>query len=360
MYWGDYMKIKEYMPLDCIRTNILSNYPYNIYEIIPIKFKDTDKQRAVYKFESSDGPKCLKKVYFDEANLLFVYSVIQWFYSNGINVPKILPTKCGGRYVRFNDDLFIVTDWIEGRKCDYDNDYDVCKAAENLGKMHRLSYDFRPISGSCIKKDETDWHKVFSRRHHQLLQFSNTAFALKDEFSKIYLSCFDCYSERAAHAVTILNKIDNEKFTYPAEKLNTICHLDYVNKNLIFTYTGDLYVIDFDKSKIDMPIHDLGTFLKRILKRTNTSWNFQILTMSINSYEKERKLSLEELLGLFVFLEFPQKYWKISRDYFSNVKECNKKLFVSMLKQVSEQKDEHNIFCQEFMSLIEERYGINL
>lgn len=354
------MSHKEYMPVENIKKYILSHYPYVIYDIIPIKFKDTDKQRAVYKFESSDGPKCLKKVYFDEGNLLFVYSVIQWFCSRGIKVPKLLPTKSGGRYVNCNNSLFIVTDWIDGRKCDYDIDNDVCLAAKNLGKMHKCSYGFKPIDGSFVRRDATEWYKTFNRRYLQLLQFSNTATVHKDDFSKKYMNTFDYYTERARHAVNVLSMVDDRELMSPAQKLNTICHLDYVNKNLIITDTGDLFVIDFDKSKIDIPIHDLGTFLKRILKRNKTCWDTNILTMVIANYEKERELNLTEFLGLFAFLEFPQKYWKVSRDYYNNRKDCNKKMFTNLLARVNEQVDDHYVFCKIFQSYIEDRFHIDL
>jgi len=354
------MGVKEYMPLEEIRANILYNYPYKASDIIPVKFKDTDKQRAVYRFECDDGPKCLKKVYFDEANLLFIYSVMQWFSKCGIGVPALLPTKSGGRFVRYNDSLFIVTEWIEGRKCDYDLEDDIRGAARNLGRMHRCSYDFMPIEGSLIRKDDNNWYKTYNRRLLQIIQFSNHSISTKDPMFKLFIENFDYFYERAKHAVHVLNLIDNSALMEPAEKHNTICHLDYVNKNLIFTDNGDIYVIDFDKSKVDIPIHDIGTFLKRILKRKTTSWDYNILLLTLENYEKERELSLTEFLGLFAFLEFPQKYWKISRDYFNNRKQYNKKLLLPMLKKTCLQKDDHFDFCNKFQKYIENRFNISL
>lgn len=354
------MSRKEYMPIDAIEKYILSNYPYRVLSITPIKFKDTDKQRAVYRFETDEGPKCLKKAYYDEANLLFVYSVIQWFYSRGINVPKLLPTKQGGRYVNYNGRLFIATDWIDGRKCDYDVDDDVCMAAANLGNMHKQSYSFHPIKGSYLRKDDANWHKTFNKRCLQLLQFYNMAASFKDRFSKIYLNNFDYYFSRAAHAVEVLSMIDPQKIAEPMEKYNTICHLDYVNKNLIIKDDSKVFVIDFDKSKIDIPIHDIGTFLKRILKRKSTSWSYDILTMTLKNYEKERELTIHELLWLFAYLEFPQKLWKISRDYYANRNECNKKMFINMLSSACSQQKNHDEFCSRFQSYIENRYHICL
>ena len=347
------------MPIKDIKKYILSNYLYDVYEIIPIKFKDTDKQRAVYKFSTDKGPKCLKKVYYDEANLLFVYSIIEWFYQSGINVPRILPTISGNRFVKYNNNLFIVTEWIDGRKCDYDIDADISMAARNLGRMHKYSYNFLSVHGSYIRKDDINWYKSFNKKFLQLLLFNNTALKYNDHFCRIYLENLDYFIECAQHAVYILSLINNNELMLPASKFNSICHLDYVNKNLIITGSDDLYVIDFDKSKIDIPIHDIGSFLKRILKRNSTNWDFDILLLTLENYEKERSLTLIEILGLYAYLEFPQKFWKTSRDYFSNKNDINKDLFIAMLSKVCDQRNEHYSFCLKFKDYIRKRFNIN-
>lgn len=352
------MGIKEYLPHDVINKAILSNYSFKVYNILPIKFKDTDKQRAVYKIETDAGPKCLKKVYFNEASLLFVYSVMEWLFNAGINIPTMLPTKHGGRYIKYKNNLFIVTDWINGRKCDYDIGDDICAASLNLGKIHKCSYGFIPIEGSFVSKDIPDWYRTFNRRYLQLLQFYNLASALKDDFSKSYLRYFDYFSERAQHAVHIFSTINSKNLIKTTDDFNTICHLDYVNKNIIITDDGKLYVIDFDKCKIDLPVHDLGVFLKRILKRKNTSWDFNILMMTLKNYESQRSLSSDELLALYSFLEFPQKYWKISRDYYNNIKECNKKIFNAAIFKICEQKKDHDDFCDRFKLYLNTKYNV--
>ena len=38
-----------------------------------------------------------------------------------IKVPRILPTLENNRFVNYENMLFILTPWIEGCKCDYDN-----------------------------------------------------------------------------------------------------------------------------------------------------------------------------------------------------------------------------------------------
>lgn len=353
------MVYKEFMPLEEIRENILSKYPYKISDIIPVKFKDTDKQRAVYRVESDRGTKCLKKVYYDENNLLFVYSAIEWLYRHGIDVPHLLPTSSGGRYVNYKNNLFILCDWIDGRKCDYDLPEDICAASENLGKIHKISCGFKPIEKSFMRIEDPDWYKTFNKRFLNLCQYYNAALRYNDEFSSIYLQNFDYFFSRARHSVYLLNKIDAEVLSAPL-KYNTLCHLDYVNKNLIVAGSGKLYVIDFDKCRIDIPVHDLGTFLKRILKRKTTSWDFTILTMTLEHYQKERELSITELIALYAYLEFPQKYWKISRDYYNNRDVCSKSMFISMLGKNCQQMDDHNEFCDKFQDYIDKKYNLSL
>ena len=129
-----------------------------------------------------------------------------------------------------------------------------------------------------------------------------------------------------------------------------------MNKNIIFTSDNSICIIDFDKSAIDYPIHDISNFLRRILKRENTSWNFKICKTAIESYETIRPLSYEEHISILSLLMFPHKYWKISRDYYKNIKNCNKESFISILKSIEKQEQNHQIFCEEFKSYIKNKF----
>ena len=91
--------IDELFTIDTIKNNILPKYFIYNADINIIKIKDTTKQRAVFKINYNNNSYCIKKVYYDEANLLFVYSAMEWFYRNGIKVPKLLTCNNGNRYV---------------------------------------------------------------------------------------------------------------------------------------------------------------------------------------------------------------------------------------------------------------------
>lgn len=69
----------EYL-LKLVETSILPLYNLENAKIEQIKIKHTEKHRAVYKISLRDKIYCLKKVYYSEENLLFVYSAVQWLF----------------------------------------------------------------------------------------------------------------------------------------------------------------------------------------------------------------------------------------------------------------------------------------
>ena len=137
---------------EIIKQNVLPYYNLQNSKISIIKFKDTDKQRAVYRIDFKEKSYCLKKVYYNINDLLYVYSAIEWLYRNNIRVPKLLPTIDNNRFVSYQDMLFILTPWIKGEKCSFDNINHVILSVKKLSTIHSISRNFQPILGSSIKR----------------------------------------------------------------------------------------------------------------------------------------------------------------------------------------------------------------
>jgi CotS family spore coat protein len=348
--------IPIYMPIEELKNNILNQYKLSIYEIESIKFKDTDKQRAVFKVYTDKGPKCLKKVFYDKGNLLYIYSITEWLNANQINCPKFNNTISGHKYVNYKNNLFILTDWIEGRKCDYNNNEDIYKMADNLGRIHKCTKGFAPISGSKTKIADNTYYINYMKHFYQLLEFWNRANFYKDAFSDTYIELFDYNYNISKESIRIINSINFSLPLGDAVSNNSICHLDYVNKNIIFDENNLIYTIDFDNAKLDYPVHDICYFLRRILKRDETAWDFSLFKRTIESYENVRVLSYNEYLVILALLMFPQKYWKLSKDYFKNRKTCNPLPFIHAIKKIYEKQSEHELFCTSLKKYIENRF----
>ncbi|MFL0195831.1 CotS family spore coat protein [Clostridium sp. WILCCON 0269] len=312
-----------------VKKHVLPQYHMGNANITRIKFKDTNKQRAVYKISHLNKNYCLKKVYFDEENLLFVYSAIEWLFRNNINVPRILPTIHNGRFVKYNNMLFILTPWINGVKCNYDDNSHLSNATLNLAKMHSATKTFIPIEKSHKRVNFQNIYISFEKHFKQLLNCSNLSFRHQDKFSKLFLKHFEINSALAQISLKISSTINYNNLS------TSLCHLDYVNKNIIFDNDNKIWVIDFDKCSIDYCSHDLSYFLRRFLKRSNINWNFNTAIECLSLYEKEFNLTLDDYKYIISYLSFPQKFWKISRDYYNNISKCNMSSFFYLLRKAS-------------------------
>lgn len=344
----------DFLSEENVKKNVLPFYNLENYEITQIKFKDTEKQRAVYKITDGSRNYCLKKIYFSTEDLLFVYSSIEWLYRHGINVPRILPTNTKDRFVNYNNMLFILTPWIEGEKCSYDNIEHVLQASENLAKMHFCSRNFKPIEGSSSRNGCEDLYTSITKHFQQLLICSNQAFFYGDRFSKIFLQYFDSNILLCQTASDIAATIKNDNL------ISCLCHLDYVNKNLIFDTAGKIWTIDFDKCKVDYRVHDISYFLRRLLKRDNTKWDLELTINCLELYEKTSPLNFDEYKAILVYLAFPQKFWKISRDYYNNINKCNKNSFISLLTKACIKSDAQLEFARGFIDYIETKFNKNI
>ncbi|AKA70641.1 CotS family spore coat protein [Clostridium scatologenes] len=333
-----------------VQKYVLPHYELNEAQIERVKFKNTDKQRAVYRVDHLDKTYCLKKVYFSKQELLFVYSAIEWFFRNDINVPRILPNNNRGRFVDFNNMLFILTPWIEGIKCDYDIKEHITSSITNLSLMHVKGKNFVPITGSSLRKNLENFPYSINKHFQQILNCSNLAFKYKDKFSKLFLQHFSINSLLAEISVKASSTMRKENLSL------SLCHLDYVNKNIIFDGNNNIWVIDFDKCGIDYCCHDISYFLRRLLRRTNNNWNLDITIECLDLYDNINPLTIDDYKYIFSYLCFPQKYWKLSRDYYNNMSKCNHNSFFYLLKNSLEYDNNQLDFAMKFGKYIENKF----
>ncbi len=338
--------------VDFIKKDILPLYNLMDSEVSMIKFKDTDKQRVVFKVTTSTSTYCLKKVYYDESNLLFVYSAMEWLYRYNVMVPKLLPCTNGGRFIVYNNMLFILTPWVNGVKCDFDNITHRKLSAKTLAKLHKTTYSFKPIEGSTRRVGLDDYHITVSKHFNEILNCANLADSYKDKFSKIFLNNLEYNLELAKLSLELSSSID-------ISSLNTsLCHGDYVNKNILID--DDLvWVIDFDKCKIDYCAHDIAYFLRRLLKRPDTNWNIDITIDFLDNYISFNELSDSDFKYILAYLAFPQKFWKISRDYYKNIKKCNKNSFIMLFTKGLERSYNQLQYINKMITILETRYNVN-
>lgn len=343
----------ELLPIDEIKNEILSYYNLEKASIVNIKFKDTEKQRAVYRIDFYNKSFCLKKVYYNEENLLYVYSAMEWCSIIGIDVPKLLPTINGNRYVIYKNMLFILTPWLDGEKCDFDNLNHVLLSSKTLGRLHKNSKNFRPIEGSCQREGFEEYSESIAKHFNQLLISINNAHKYNDRFSKLFLDNIDDNLELAKLSFEVSSSIN------PNDLSRSLCHGDYVNKNILIN-ENKLSLIDFDKCKQDYCARDLSYFLRRLLKRENTNWQINLTMNILDAYSEENTLTESDLKYIIAYIAFPQKYWKLSRDYYKNIRRCNKNSFIALLEKGLNKSKNQLDFSYELIETFKRHYNLRI
>lgn len=345
--------IDELLTIDTIKNNILPKYSIYNADINIVKIKDTTKQRAVFKINYNNNYYCIKKVYYDEANLLFVYSAMEWLYRNDIKVPKLLPANNGNRFVIYNNMLFILTYWVEGDKCDFDNINHLYLSSKTLGKIHKTSKNFTPIFGSVKRQSLDDYHLTLTKHLNSILKCANLANNYQDKFSKIFVKNLDYNLELAKLALSFTSSMDKDDLS------TSLCHGDYVNKNIIIN-KDCIWIIDFDKCSYDYCSHDIAYFLRRLLKRPSSNWSTYLTLKVIDSYLENNSLTESDFKYILAYIAFPQKFWKISRDYYNNIKKCNPISFCTLLEKGLERSETQLDFIYRLVRILKDKYSINI
>lgn len=299
-------------------SQILYDFNVENFDLHKIKEKNSKKTRVVYKIESNNLFFCLKQTYFNENELLFIYSYLEWLRLYNIKVPYLIKSKQKKPFVNENNKIYILTNWIHGDKLNYD-DLDQCILSINfLSKMHNISKNIPFIKDSFQKIAFINLRQRYSKNIFSMNKIFENAKSTNDNFSKIFLDYFKNFNILANFSNRIARIINFKNLNI------SMCHGDFVNKNIIIN-KNEIIPIDFDKACINYSIYDLSYFLRRYLKRNNTKWNFDYAKTLINYYSKNNPLFLDEYLYLLSYLSFPQKFFKIGKFYFSNIKNLSKK-----------------------------------
>ena len=182
---------------------------------------------------------------------------------------------------------------------------------------------------------------------------ANLAFSYNDKFSRLYLNNLNTNLSLAKLSLEIASFIDFKDLSI------SLCHGDYVNKNILINRNNnDVWIIDFDKCKIDYCAHDISYFLRRLLKRNSTNWNSGLTINLINTYKKYNELSESDFKYILAYLAFPQKFWKISRDYYKNIDKCNKNSFITLLSKGLNNSESQLDYINNMLYIYKRYYNI--
>lgn len=314
-----------------------------------IKIETIKANKGIYYLKTNKGERCLKRINYGPQKLLFVYGAKEHLINNGFNkVDRYFLNIEGEPYALVNEDLYTLSEWLEGRECDFHNIEDVKLAASTLAKMHEASKGYDPPENSKLKSDLGRWTHLMGKRIRSLDKMRDMIRKKnnKSEFDLIYLKSMEFYKEIGKEALNTLEESSYYELCAIAEEQKSFCHHDFTYHNIIFNEKSDVHVIDFDFCKREVRAFDISSFMIKVLKRVD--WDIRFAKEIITSYNEVSKLDVEEYKVLYAYLKFPQRYWRLANRYYYNEVNWGQNTFAGKLQGIIDEKEKYLIFLDEF------------
>lgn len=321
-----------------------------------IRIESIKPNRGVYLLKTNKGSKCLKRINYGIQKLYFVYSAKEHLINNGFNQVDRYDLNIEGEpYALVNEDIYTLSEWLDGRECDFHNDDDLIIAAKTLAYMHLASKGYDPPENSKLKTDLGRWPHLMQKRIKALDKMRNMARkrSRKSDFDFAYVENIGFYKELGKRAKKVLDDSDYMNICKATEEEKSFCHHDYTYHNIIIDNEKNVNVIDFDYCKREIRVYDISNFMTKVLKRRE--WDINVAKLLLDSYNEISPLKEEEYKVLFAFLLFPQRFWRLGNRYYYNEVNWGTNTFSKKIKSLAAEQDNYMKFIDDFKKAYDQK-----
>ena len=321
-----------------------------------IKIESIKPNRGVYYVKSDKGLRCLKKINFGIQKLLFVYGAKEHLINNGFDtVDRYVLNIDGLPYALVNEDIYTLSQWLEGRECDFQNKNDLVIAAKNLAKLHIASRGYEPPENSKLKSDLGRWPHLMEKRIKSFDKMKDMARkkSMKTPFDLNYVKAVQFYKDLGKRAMNVLEDSRYMDICRITEEEKSFCHHDYTYHNIVIDNENRVNIIDFDYCKREVGTYDIANFMIKVLKRVD--WNIEYANIILDSYNSVNPLREEEYRVIFAFLLFPQRFWRLSNRYYYNEVNWAQNTFNKKIDELINEEEVYLRFIDTFKQVYDQK-----
>lgn len=329
---------------------------FEIERQFDIKIESIKPNKGVYLLKTDKGTKCLKRINYGTQKLLFVYGAKEHLIKSGFsNVDRYCLNIDGNPYALVNEDIYTLSEWLDGRECDFRNNEDLKNAAKALAYLHIASKGYEPPENSKLKTDLGRWPGLMEKRVKAFdkMRDMNRKKSTKGNFDLNYIKTMQFYKELGKRAISVLKDSKYTELCKIAEEEKGFCHHDFTYHNIIIDKEEKVNVIDFDYCKREIRAYDISAFMIKVLKRVD--WNIEQAEIIINSYNEVSPLKEEEYRVIFAFLLFPQRFWRLANRYYYNEVSWSLNTFNNKLEELISEQEKYTKFIEEFKKVYNQK-----
>lgn len=289
MYWDE--KEEEQ-----IVSEVLSEY--NLRQIKKIK-----KTENGYKIITEKGPKHLKKYEGEQEGITFLRLATEHLARQGFRrINRFLLSKYGEPYICLNNSYWYLTDWRDGKECDFDKLPQLDLAVKTLAQFHQAARGL-----DCGEEEANafgSFTEQLNRRSQRLEDWGtvrNHAELVRD----------------LQQSLQIWEQIELQQLKEAARTAGTFAHGAYGEKALLRIKDAGIFIVREESLRRELQVFDLVRLLGRYLPKYR--WDLYVGKLLLDLYDAYRPLTEAEWKVVIAYLAFPMRKYRLFRKYQTEV-----------------------------------------
>lgn len=275
--------------------------------------------KAVWKIHTPDKILCLKRLRQTYDKVQFSANAQVYIKNSGGNVPGILLNREGQPIVQYNDQLFIVYEWLEGKDLNFSNSADLEAALGGLAAFHKASKGYQYPEAARESSKFGRWPEQYTSMKNRFVTWKDIALNNKSNSAHAsYLKNADSMIELADLALNLIDKSQYKNLSTPDSDLKVLCHQDFGKGNAISTSQG-IIVLDLDSVTYDFSARDLRKIIGKLAVEGD-GFNISKINDILNWYSRGNSITEAEKKILYIDLLFPHWFHAMIKDQYINNK----------------------------------------
>lgn len=317
--------------------------PEQLLEKYPLNVKNISKGRECYLCDTSQGIVALREYYGSPERAAFLAGMLTHLKQNGLLVEGIIASMEGEWLVSDEEERrFLLSECFSGAECDVRKEEDMYQAVKILAKLHKSSKEYREEIPELIRRNFSTLTEVYEKHNRELRQIKNYIKnrKKKNAFEALFMKQYDIFYKKAEDVAMALT---GKKLS---EETSGFCHGDFNQHSIIFARQG-IAIVGLERFTYDMQVRDLANFVRKMMEKNE--WNAELGIKIIAAYENEYRLEEQEKDCLYLFLAYPEKFWKIASHYNHANKSWLCERDVEKLEKLILQEEKRDKFLQELL-----------
>lgn len=274
----------------------------------------------------------LKKVNLKKKQILFIHNAKEYLNYRGFKSIDRYMMVNRVPYVKKDNNYYVMTKAIKGRKYDINNINELRNASMTLASLHNASRGYIPRVGSKSISNMEKLQKNYLEKCEDYIYMKSLVKmrSIKGAIDELFLDNVDKLYDMGIESVKTLQKNGYFELCQREVLERYLCHNDYNYNHIIIDKNEEFNVMNFENCRFELRCFDLASFIIDVMKRTN--WEFDTALVILEAYDSIRSLEEREYKIMVSFLQFPQDIWNIATKYYYEEYDLYKDKYYKALK----------------------------